>query len=78
MTSRVPVPVFDGRRQVGRATSTAWSPILKKAIALGSVDAGHAQPGTELEIEWTVEARRGSVAAGVVDLPFFDPPRKRA
>jgi aminomethyltransferase len=78
MTSRVPVPVFDGRRQVGRATSTAWSPILKKAIALGSVDAGHAEPGTELEIEWTVEARRGSVAARVVDLPFFDPPRKRA
>ena len=78
MTSRVPVPVFDGKRQVGRATSTAWSPILKKAIALASVDASEAKPGTDLQIEWTVEARRGSVAAKVVDLPFFDPPRKRA
>jgi hypothetical protein len=29
-------------------------------------------------MEWTVEAVRGTVAATVVDLPFFDPPRKRA
>jgi aminomethyltransferase len=76
-TSRVQVPVFEGRRQAGRATSTAWSPILKRAIALASVDAVHADPGTELRIEWTVEARRGAVPARVVQLPFFDPPRKR-
>jgi glycine cleavage system T protein (aminomethyltransferase) len=78
MTSREPVPVYDGRRRVGRATSTAWSPVLKKAVALASVGSTHAKPGTELQIEWTVEARRGSVPARVVDLPFFDPPRKRA
>ena len=78
MTSREPVPVFAGRRQVGRATSTAWSPILKKAIALASVARGSADPGTGLRIEWTVEARRGTVPATVVDLPFLDPPRKRA
>jgi aminomethyltransferase len=76
--SRVHVPVFDGRRQVGRATSTTWSPTLKKAIALASVGSSHADPGTKLSVEWTVEARRGRVAATVVDLPFFDPPRKRA
>jgi hypothetical protein len=29
-------------------------------------------------MEWNVEARRGTVAARVVDLPFFDPARKRA
>jgi aminomethyltransferase len=77
-TSRVPVPVYAGRKQVGRATSTAWSPILKKAIALASVDAASAEPGTGLRMEWTVEARRGSVPATVVPLPFFDPPRKRS
>ncbi len=77
-TSREPVPVHDGRRQVGRATSTAWSPILKKAVALASIRADHAEPGTPLQLEWTVEARRGRVPATVVDLPFFDPPRKRA
>jgi aminomethyltransferase len=78
MTSREHAPVFDGRRQVGRATSTAWSPILKKALALASVRADHAEPGTPLHLEWTVEARRRSVPASVVPLPFFDPPRKRA
>jgi aminomethyltransferase len=76
--SRTHVPVFDGRRQVGRATSTTWSPTLKKTIALASVGAAHSDAGTTLSVEWTVEAKRGRVFATVVDLPFFDPPRKRA
>src|SRR5213593_3289312 len=38
VTSRVHVPVYRGRRYVGRATSTTWSPTLKRAIALASVD----------------------------------------
>jgi aminomethyltransferase len=78
LTSREPVPVYAGRRQAGRATSTTWSPILKKAIALASVSKEHAEDGTRLEVEWTVEARRGRAPATVVPLPFFDPPRKRA
>jgi aminomethyltransferase len=78
VTSRQAVPVFAGRRQVGRATSLAWSPVLKAALALASVSAAHASAGTTLEVEWTVEARHGRVAARVVELPFFDPPRKRA
>jgi len=77
-TSRTPVPVFQGRRQIGRATSTTWSPTLKRAIALASIEARHAEPGTDLLIEWTVEARRSRVPARVTRLPFFDPPRKRA
>jgi aminomethyltransferase len=77
LTSREHVPVFLGRRQVGRATSTTWSPTLKKAIALASVGKGHDAEGTQLEVEWTVEARRGRAPAKVVPLPFFDPPRKR-
>jgi aminomethyltransferase len=78
LTSREPVPVYAGRRRAGRATSTTWSPILKKAIALASVSKEHAEDGTRLEVEWTVEARRGRAPATVVPLPFFDPPRKRA
>jgi aminomethyltransferase len=77
-TSREHVPVYSGRRQVGRATSTTWSPILKRALALASVGREFAQVGTRLEVEWTVEGRRGTVPARVVSLPFFDPPRKRA
>ncbi len=75
---RVPVPLYAARRrQIGRATSGTWSPTLKKNIALGSVEASHDRPGTRLQIEWTVEARRRAVRATVVPLPFFDPPRKR-
>ena len=72
-----PAPVFDGRRQVGKATSMTWSPTLKRVIALGLVDAAHAADGSRLDVEWTVEGTREKVVAKVVPLPFFDPPRKR-
>ena len=75
---RTPVPVYSGRRQVGRATSGTWSPTLKKNIALAQLETAHAADGSRLEVEWTVEARRGRAPATVVPLPFFDPPRKRA
>jgi glycine cleavage system T protein (aminomethyltransferase) len=78
LTSRTHVPILMGRKQVGRATSTTWSPTLKRALALASVAKEHAAEGTKLEVEWTVEARRGRASATVVPVPFFDPPRKRA
>jgi aminomethyltransferase len=75
---RSPVPVFAGGRQVGRATSHGWSPILKQAIALASVPPHHERIGSRLQVEWTVEGRRGRVGAQVVELPFLDLERKRA
>ena len=39
--SRVAVPVYKDGRQVGRATSTTWSTMLKKLIALATIDAPH-------------------------------------
>jgi len=74
--SRVHVPVYRGRDQVGKATSTTWSPLLKQLIALGSVEPQYAKPGTKLEIEFTVEATRHRAKATVRPLPFFSPPRK--
>jgi aminomethyltransferase len=71
-------PVFVGGRQVGKATSVGWSPILKQAIALASVPASLERTGSKVDVEWTVEGRRGRVAATVVDLPFLDLERKRA
>jgi aminomethyltransferase len=76
--TRAPVPAFAGGRQVGRVTSLGWSPLLKKMLALASVGATDSRPGSRLEVEWTVEARRHRVPATVVELPFFDPPRRRA
>jgi aminomethyltransferase len=74
--SRVHVPVYRGREQVGKATSTTWSPLLKQMIALASVETNHAKPGTKLQIELTVEAVRHRATAVVRELPFFNPPRK--
>jgi aminomethyltransferase len=74
---RSPVPVFAGGRQVGKATSHGWSPILKQAIALASVPPRYEDVGTKLEVEWTVEGRRGRVEATVVGLPFLGLDRKR-
>jgi aminomethyltransferase len=76
--SRVAVPLYRAGRQVGRATSTTWSPVLKKMIALATVSRPHYAEGTRLQIEMTVEAVRYKVAATVVKTPFFDPKRKTA
>ena len=74
--SREPLPLYARGRQIGKATSTTWSPILKKVVALASVGAEHSAVGTRIEIEWTVEARRHRTPATVVELPFFNPIRK--
>jgi len=78
LASRLAVPVYRDGRQVGKATSTTWSPILKKMIALASVASAQAAAGTQLEVELTVEAMRRRVGATVVPLPFLNPPRKTA
>lgn len=77
---REPIPVYDadGDRQIGKAMCGAWSPTLKKLLALASVDAGLAAPGTRLRIEHTVEYVRHTIGAVVTKTPFFDPPRKRS
>ena len=76
--SRVAVPVYRDGRQVGKATSTTWSPTLKKMIALATVASDAAALGSRLRMELTVDHRREQVGVTVAKLPFFDPPRKRA
>jgi glycine cleavage system T protein (aminomethyltransferase) len=73
-----PVPLYRERRRVGKVTSSTWSPMLKRMIALASVRAEHSEPGTLLQTEWTVEGYRHRVGTRVVPLPFLDLPRKRA
>jgi aminomethyltransferase len=76
---RSPVPVFSSRgTQIGKLTSHGWSPILKQAIGLASVPSSYEAVGTQMQVEWTVEGRRGHVDATVVPLPFLDLERKRA
>lgn len=74
--SRTHVPIYNGRTQIGRATSTTWSTTLKKMIALATIDAPHYAIGTRVEMEMTVEAVRHRATATVVPTPFFNPARK--
>jgi aminomethyltransferase len=74
--SRVAVPVFQNHRQVGRMTSSTWSPTLKQLIGLATVEAASATTGTRLEVEHTVDAVRHRVGSIVTETPFFSPRRK--
>jgi aminomethyltransferase len=78
IASRVAVPVFKDGTHIGKATSSTWSPTLKKMIALATVERRHAKVGTQLQFEVTVEAKRHRVRATVVKTPFFNPKRKTA
>ncbi len=74
--SRVAVPVRAGAHQVGRMTSSTWSPVLKQMIGLATIDAGDGAVGTRVQVEHTVDACRHYVGATVVATPFFNPKRK--
>jgi aminomethyltransferase len=76
--SRVHVPVTRAGQQIGRATTIAWSPSLKRLIALATIDAPSCTEGTRVEVEITVEGVRHRARATVVRMPFFNPPRKTA
>ena len=78
IASRVAVPVFKDGVQVGKATSSTWSPTLKKMIALATMKREYSKPGTKVQFEITVEAVRHRVAARVAKTPFFNPKRKTA
>jgi aminomethyltransferase len=76
--SRTPVPLYANGKHIGQATSMVFSPILKKYVALATVQSGYAQTGQELEFEITVEYVRQRATAKVSKLPFYDPPQKKA
>ncbi len=76
--SRVAAPIYKNDRQIGQATSSAFSPILKKYLAIGTIESRYAGLGTNVHMEVTVEFTRQQAPAKVVKTPFFDPPRKKA
>jgi aminomethyltransferase len=75
--SRAAVPVYKEEEFIGQATSSTFSPVLKKYIALATLHSAHAAWGEQVEMELTVEYVRHKVPARVVKLPFYEPPWKR-
>lgn len=70
------------RRDAGFITSSAWSPVCKQNVALGTVRTPHGKVGDTLwveifyqrELNWS----RSMARAVVVDKPFWFPPRRSA
>ncbi len=76
---RDPVPIYNqSGKQIGRATTRVWSTMLKKYLALATVEAKYAAKGSKLLMEQTVDYERKTVEAVVCKLPFFRPDRMRA
>ncbi len=75
---RTSVPLYAQGKQVGYATSGCWSPTLKRYLALAHLRTPFAKPDTRIEMEVTVEHQRKRALGRVVELPFFDPERKRS
>ena len=75
---RSSTPLYYNDQQVGYATSGAWSPILKRYIALAHVNSNFAMVGTALDFEIKIEHFRRLTKAKIVKTPFFDPARKRS
>jgi aminomethyltransferase len=71
------LPVTLDGRQVGYASTSTWSPVLKKYIALVHLERPHYEPGTRLEIEITVQHQRRHAPGTVVKLPFYEPAWKK-
>ena len=73
------IPIYTDRskhEQIGYATSGTWSPILKKNIALATLQKRYDREGAKVQIEFTVEHKRHTVTATVQKPRFFDPKRK--
>jgi aminomethyltransferase len=77
MAVRGSLPVLHDGQQVGYASTSTWSPVLKKYIALVHLQRPHYEPGTRVSLEITVEHHRRHAPGTVVSLPFYEPEWKR-
>jgi aminomethyltransferase len=77
MAWRAVIPLYADGKQVGYATSGVWSPTLKKYIAFGHLHPSHAEPGSVVSINLTVDRFLRPFDAKVTKLPFFSPARKK-
>jgi aminomethyltransferase len=77
MAVRGSLPILVGNVQVGYASTSSWSPLLKKYIALAHLHRPYDKTGTEVRMEITVEHHRQHAPARVVKLPFYEPEWKR-
>ena len=74
---RASLPVLIDEMQVGYVSTSSWSPLLKKYIALAHLERPHYEAGTDVRMEIMVQHHRKHAAAKVVKLPFYEPEWKK-
>jgi aminomethyltransferase len=77
MAVRGSLPIMVGNVQVGYSSTSTWSPVLKKYIALAHLQKPYYEMGTNVRLEITVEHHRQHAPARVVKLPFYEPEWKK-
>src|SRR5262245_22906175 len=77
MAIRASLPVMVGNVQVGYASTSSWSPLLKRYIALAHLQRSYYEVGTDVRMEITVEHHRQHAPARVVKVPFYEPEWKK-
>jgi aminomethyltransferase len=77
MAVRGSLPIMVGNVQVGYASTSTWSPLLKKYIALAHLQRPYYETGTDVRMEITVEHHRQHAPARVIKLPFYEPEWKK-
>lgn len=77
MAMRGSLPILVGSVQVGYSSTSTWSPLLKKYIALAHLQKPYDEVGTTVRLEVTVEHHRQHAPAKVVKLPFYEPEWKK-
>jgi aminomethyltransferase len=71
--------LYDGQgQQIGYATAFLYSPVLQRHIGLARVRPHLAEPGTEMQLEITVNHHNTRVLARTARTPLFNPERKMA
>ena len=77
MAIRASIPIYSEETQVGYVSTSSWSPLLKKYIALAHLERPYYEPGTDVNMEITVQHQRKQAPAKVVKLPFYEPEWKK-
>ncbi len=77
MAARASLPVLVGNVQVRYVSTSTWSPLLKKYIALAHLQKPYFEVGTNVRMEITVKHHRQYTPAHVVKLPFYEPDWKK-
>jgi len=68
----------DGGQRVGYATTLMYSPVLQRHIGLARVRPALGAPGSQLNVELTINHDYRTVRAEVAKLPLFNPERRTA